>query len=263
MARHRAHHKPKSKLFAFMTSIAATPKQFFPWLQALFAPARGAALRPLWMESPAHRHAITALAARIVTVDGNASPSEITAFGALFPSHGSDAIVARSLLHAQMQDTSPAMQYARQLRVLGNDVSQRVHLLEQFVQLAHCDAPINVSELELLRSIAQMWGVDAAAFRALISRVLKSKSSSPYEVLGVSRRASDATIRYRYLEQVRCLHPDRVISSGMSQETEAIMNERMADINAAHDAIVSMRKGGKKVAVLQSPNVKLTKGARV
>ena len=246
-----------------MTSIAANSKQILPWLQAFFAPKAQAASRPLWNEGTAYQHAITALSAKVVSVDGAATPSEIAAFGALFPVASTQYAKTRGLFEKQMQDQSPVLQYARQLRLLGTDMQQRQALLAQLVQLANCDAPLNVAELEMLRSIAKIWGMDAQSFGALIARVLKSKSSSPYEVLGVSKRAADQVIRTRYMEQVRALHPDQFSASGASDEVVAIFGDRMSDVNAAYHAIARQRKGLKKVQPSKCRETELTKGARI
>ena len=245
-----------------MTSIAAYPKQLLPWLQAFLAPRQAKAALPLWQQGAAYQHAITALSAKIASVDGKASPSEIAAFGALFPAASSQYEKTRRLFERQTQDRSPALQYARQIRALGTDMEQRQALLGQFIQLANCDAPLNVAELELLRAIAKTWAIDADAFRVSVSRVLKSKSTSPFEVLGVNRHASDTVIRARYLEQVRYLHPDQFAGLNASPESVAILSERLADINAAYNQIARSRKGVKRGIPARRHGLEPTKGAR-
>ena len=244
-----------------MASIAVYPKQFFPFLQSLFAGKGSKSGAALWVAGAEYRHAITALSAKLVRVDGAASQSELAAFNALFPVAASQAARVQHLFQKQLQDRSPALQYARQLRALGTDRSQRMALLEQLIQLANCDAPLNVAELEMIRDIAKSWGIDADALRTLVARVLKSKSTSPYTVLGVSRRASDAVVRARYMEQVRFLHPDQFAASGASEETVAILSERLADVNAAYNQITRMR-GGRKSSGPSRRGLEPTKGAR-
>ncbi len=63
---------------------------------------------------------------------------------------------------------------------------------------------------------------------------------NPYRVLGVAENASDEQIKEVYRELCKKYHPD-LKPEGMSRE-EA--EEKMAQINAAYDAIVKARRSG-------------------
>lgn len=61
----------------------------------------------------------------------------------------------------------------------------------------------------------------------------------PYEVLGVSRNATDDEIKSAYRELARKYHPDNYTDNPLSD----LASEKMKEINEAYDAIVNMRKG--------------------
>ncbi len=61
----------------------------------------------------------------------------------------------------------------------------------------------------------------------------------PYEVLGVSKDASDEQIKAAYRELARKYHPDNYADNPLSD----LASEKMQEINEAYDKIVSMRKG--------------------
>lgn len=63
---------------------------------------------------------------------------------------------------------------------------------------------------------------------------------NPYKVLGVAESASDEQIKTVYRELCKKYHPD-LRPEGVSQE-EA--EKKMAEINAAYDQIMQMRRGG-------------------
>ena len=60
----------------------------------------------------------------------------------------------------------------------------------------------------------------------------------PYEVLGVSRNASEEEIKKAYKELVKKYHPDQYQESPLSDVAE----EKMAEINEAYDAIINERR---------------------
>lgn len=63
----------------------------------------------------------------------------------------------------------------------------------------------------------------------------------PYEVLGVSKKATDDEIKNAYRELARKYHPDNYTDNPLSD----LAGEKMKEINEAYDAIMNSRKGGK------------------
>ena len=61
----------------------------------------------------------------------------------------------------------------------------------------------------------------------------------PYEVLGVSRTASDSEIKAAYRELVKKYHPDNYVNNPLAD----LASEKMKEINEAYDAITKARAG--------------------
>ncbi len=65
----------------------------------------------------------------------------------------------------------------------------------------------------------------------------------PYEVLGISRNASDDEVKTAYRDLARKYHPDNVANSDNPAASE-LFEEKMKEINEAYDTIVTNRRNG-------------------
>lgn len=195
------------------------------------------------LEAVAFNHALVALAAKLAAVDGVPNKAEYAAFHALFD-EGDDTHIAknRSMFMQRVTDNSSALQYARQLAVMSNgNISLHTELMQRLVRIATADSAMNAAELELLRAIATIFGMDREAFRSLMAKAMVRSAASPYEVLGISARVSDAELREHYMSMVHKLHPDRYHAAGASAETIAVLSDQLAAVNAAYKAVQTLR----------------------
>lgn len=62
----------------------------------------------------------------------------------------------------------------------------------------------------------------------------------PYEVLGISKNATDEEVKHAYRELAKKYHPDNYSDNPLSDLAE----EKMKEINAAYDEICESRKNG-------------------
>lgn len=224
-----------------MTSFASVAHAFFPH-------ARRGDARPAVLASQAHltavafNHALVALAAKLAAVDGQPTKAEYAAFHALFDEGDEASIVKnRSLFIQRTTDNSSALQYARQIAAMTSDTLALQGILERLLRIATADAAINAAELELLRAVADIFNMPRETFRDLVSKTMTKASASPYAVLGVSSRATDAELREHYMALVQKLHPDRYQAVGASAETIAMLSGQLATVNAAYKTITSQR----------------------
>lgn len=222
---------------------------FAAFVSPLFDSAPARVVRPApavadaRVESAAFTHALVALAAKLAAVDGTPNKAEYAAFYALFVDGDSvQAAQRRSTFVRQVNDNSSALQYARQIAAMtpGQTALHR-DLLDRLVKIATADAALNAAEIELLRAIADCFGLSREEFRHGISQTMTQASASPYEILGVSPKVSDAQLREHYMSRVQKLHPDRYQAAGASADTLAMLSDQLAAVNAAYQAVQQQR----------------------
>ena len=118
----------------------------------------------------------------------------------------------------------------------------REELLGALFHIALADGHLHQAELAYLRGVAEIFGFDERDFERIhASHTGAPEASDPYEILGVSRDASESDIKSAYRKLIRENHPDRLIAQGMPEEMIEIANEKMAAINEAYDRILTLR----------------------
>lgn len=196
-------------------------------------------------------HALVALAAKLVAADGKPTTAEYTAFRSLFPLNEGGNAKLRSLFIKSMNDRAPALQYARRVATLypGADALYR-EVLDRLLKVATADGALNAAEHELLRAVAQLFDVPMEEWRQMVAGYIRPAQANAYAILGAHKRMSDAELRNRYMAQVRRLHPDRYQAAGASDDTIAMLSDKLAAINAAYESIMRAReakaRGGRK-----------------
>ena len=76
----------------------------------------------------------------------------------------------------------------------------------------------------------------------LDQHVKSDRITDPYEILGVSRKATDEELRQGYLRIAEENHPDKLMAAGVSAEFVRMANSRMARINDAYQRIMRSRE---------------------
>jgi DnaJ like chaperone protein len=67
--------------------------------------------------------------------------------------------------------------------------------------------------------------------------VPETQGEDPYQMLGLTRQASDEEVRLAWRKLMRENHPDSLASRGVPQEFVKRATEQVAQINAAWDRI--------------------------
>lgn len=186
--------------------------------------------------------AIIVLAAKMAKADGHVSREEIDAFKRMFHIPPEEAKEVGRLFDEARRDAKGFEPYAAQVgQMFARQPAVLEELLGMLFHIAMADGVMHPKEMEFLGKVSAIFGFDPHVFERVRQSHMPPEEADPYEVLGVDRSASDAEIKSAWRKLTRENHPDKLVAEGLPQEFVDQANEKMANINAAYDAISKER----------------------
>jgi len=188
--------------------------------------------------------AVIVLSAKMAKADGRVNRAEVDAFKQVFHIPPEEMKNVGRLFDEAKQDAKGFEPYAEQIAMMfAHEPAVMEELVGGLFHIAKADGAVHPNELRFLRKTALIFGFTERQFERLktIHLGAASETADPYQVLGISRRASAQEIKKAYRKLIRENHPDAVIAKGMPQEFIEVANEKMAAINAAYDTVEKER----------------------
>ena len=189
--------------------------------------------------------AVIVLSAKMAKADGKVTRDEVDAFKELFQISADEMKNVGKLFNEAKTDAKGFEPYAEQIAMMfAREPAVLEELMGGLFHIARADGVVHPEELKFLRKTALIFGFTETQFdrlKAIHMGAVGGVESDPYQVLGMTRKASDAEIKKTYRKLIRENHPDTLIAKGMPQEFVDVANEKMAAINAAYDLIEKER----------------------
>jgi len=185
---------------------------------------------------------VVVLSAQLAKVDGPIKREEIAAFRNLFHVP-QEALGEVGRLFDQARESAEGWEpFAEKLgEAFADNKAMLEDVLVALVQIARADGPVAKSEGDMLRGIHARFALDAAAWERAKGgtrrAVPEAEREDPYQMLGLTRQASDEEVRLAWRKLMRENHPDSLASRGVPQEFVKRATEQVAQINAAWDRI--------------------------
>lgn len=188
--------------------------------------------------------ALLALCAHVIKADGTVRSEEVRQVRAFvqrtFPHDAADLMQLLRQLLEQNVDVGPLC--AQIGRHLG--YPERLELMQLLVAVARADGIINPAEAQAVREIAQRLGIREHDLRALFGAAGQAARTAqtlpdPYDVLGLSREASDEELKKSWRALAKKFHPDRVTHLG--EDVRRFSEEKFKSIQAAWDQVKQER----------------------
>ena len=182
--------------------------------------------------------AVVALGAKMAKADGRVTTDEVIAFREIFQITDEDLPAVGRFFDLARQDVAGFELYAAKVaRMFDSDSDVLETLLDALFHVARADGELHAAEIEFLHIVATTFGFGDAAFETMRRRHCLDEAESPYGVLGISETASPEAIKEAWKDLARRYHPDRLRARGVPDEAARLAERRMAEINAAYDAL--------------------------
>ncbi len=186
--------------------------------------------------------AVIVLAAKMAKADGRVTRDEVNAFKQIFHIPPQEMNRVGKLFNAAAKDAAGFEPYARQVAsMFAHEPAVLEELLAGLFHMAKVDGAVHTGELEYLRRVGTIFGFDAHAFERIRAQHMGPDAADPYQVLRLTRDATDEEVKTAYRKRSREYHPDTLIGQGLPQEFIDLANEKMAAINTAYDRIEKER----------------------
>ncbi|MDH3871957.1 MAG: co-chaperone DjlA [Gammaproteobacteria bacterium] len=189
----------------------------------------------------------------IAKADGKVTPDEISATESIMRRMQLDAQQRKAAIRLFNAGKSEDFDLHAVLAQFRQECHRRRNLVQMFLEIqiatAMADGQVHTSEKRIIFSIGEQLGFDRAVIEHLFGFIEsgaamdsgKSSLSDAYEVLGVSRDASDAEVKKAYRRLMNQHHPDKLAAKGLPEEMMKLATEKTQEIKSAYEQIKRSR----------------------
>jgi DnaJ like chaperone protein len=189
----------------------------------------------------------------IAKADGTVTPDEISAAKSIMARMQLDPQqrkAAISLFNEGKKEGFPLHDVLTQFR---SECHRRQNLVQMFIEIqiatAMADGHLHASEKRVIFSIGEQLGFRHADIEHLFSFSGTGQRAGPqhqpvskaYQILGISKTASDAEVKKAYRRLMSQHHPDKLIAKGLPEEMIKLATEKTQQIKAAYEQVKESR----------------------
>ncbi len=186
--------------------------------------------------------AVIVLSAKMAKADGHVSRDEVDVFKRIFHIPPDEMKNIGQIFNDARKDAKGFEVYAEQVAgMFVHEPEVLEELLGGLFHIAKADGVVHPAELDFLKNVAAIFGFSGQRFERIRVGHMGPENADPFEVLGLTRKASNDEIKKTYRKLIRENHPDKLTAQGVPQEFIDLANKKMAVINAAYDRIEKER----------------------
>lgn len=183
---------------------------------------------------------VTAIAAKLATVDGVLRKEEIDGFREAFSmAEIAEGLSVEEAFREALKDKMDATHYAKRIaRFHPADKKLLEELVDALFKFAGLDAPLNPKEILFLKNITLAFGFNEQEFRSILRCHTLPQFHNPYDMLGIEKKEITlAKLKSAYRKAVQQYHPDKFTGKDVPEELVTIANERFTALTNAYEMI--------------------------
>ena len=116
----------------------------------------------------------------------------------------------------------------------------RLQIIHFLFSIAHSDGHVDIKEINIIKKISKYFWVSEYDFSSIEAMFSKEKNiDNAYDILGVSKTASNDQIKTVYRKMVKKYHPDKL--TGVSEDVVKMAKEKFQSVKDAYDKIRQQR----------------------
>ena len=190
----------------------------------------------------------------IAKADGSVSSAEISTVEAIMARMQLDSRQRRAAIKLFNEGKKAEFPLHDVLMQFRHECHGRRNLVQMFIEIqiavAMADSRLHSAERKIIFFIGQELGFDHAAIEQLFKFTGASEQparrghslDAAYEILGVSKAATDADVKKAYRRLMSQHHPDKLIAKGLPDEMVKLATEKTQNIKAAYEEISNSRQ---------------------
>lgn len=152
---------------------------------------------------------------------------------------------------SQAKDSPDSFEsFAQQFgELFWQDQQMCTFMMSFLFQVAMADGSLHASEEQMLQSAKQAFRLHDSVYQSLYSRFVggtakpASSLKKHFVNLGIEEGASTSEIKKAYRQKAAEFHPDKIEGQGLPPEFIKFANDKLAEINASYEAVMSARSG--------------------
>ena len=182
------------------------------------------------------------LSAKLSKADGQVSKEELIAVRDKLKIPENEIEQVGKIFNKAKQESAGYEPYAQQIaQIYKNNPNVLEEVINILFYIAEADGNVSKSELDMMKHIAQIFGLNQSQFNSIKESRKSSDKLNPYVVLESNPEEDLQTIRKKYLQLSKENHPDMLISKGVPKEVIEESKKKMRAINSAWDQIQKLK----------------------
>ena len=182
------------------------------------------------------------LSAKLSKADGQVSREELIAVKDKLKIPESELDQVGKIFNKAKEESKGYEPYAQQIaQIYRGNLNVLEEVINMLFYIAEADGNVSTSELEMIESISEIFGLSNVQFESIKESRKLSEKSNPYIILESNPNNDIQSIRKKYIKLSKEHHPDLLISKGVPKEVIEESKKKMRAINSAWDQVQKLK----------------------